>query len=244
MPPGKRPQIVVTTQLATACRSVRSLLGTNLMPPFIRRVSAPLLSLAVLLAIASDCLAQRPSGPEILPHSTLAMIRVVDVPQLVERFRETATGKIFQDPQMKPLVSRIYGAVQDPFGKNEERVGLPLNQLLSVPQGEICVAFVAPADQEPGMVIVIDTKDKVEHARKLIPAAEEFAGRIAGRLGVSVRLLIEARDGPFIVTTTKELMEAVLASLGGAALEKTLADNAKYNAVISRCLAGGDQPQI
>ena len=96
---------------------------------------------------------------------------------------------------------------------------------------------IGPCVSTPGMVIIIDTKDKVEQARKLIPAAEEFARRIAGRLGVSVRLLIEERDGTFIATTTKELMDTVLGNLGGAALEKTLADSDKYNAVISRCLA-------
>lgn len=180
-----------------------------------------------------------------MPHSTLAAVRIADLPQLTERFRETATGKVFQDPQMKPLVSRLFGIAQENFGKNEQRIGLPLDQLLSVPQGEICIAFVAPGEDEPGVVVIIDTKDKVAQARKLIPAAEELARRIAGLLGApGVRLLIEERDGTFIATTTKQLMDTVLANLNGAPLEKTLADNDEYTAVISRCLAGGDRPQI
>jgi len=215
------------------------------MPWSIRRLLTPLLSAALLLAVTANSFAQRPSGPELLPHSTLAMIRIADVPQLAERFQQIALGKVFQDPQMQPLVSRLYGAAQDAFGKNAERLGLPLDQLLSVPQGEICVAFVAPADQDAGVVILIDSKDKVDRARKLIPTLQEAVRRIAERLGSqSTRLGVEERDGTLIGTTTKELMDTVLANFGGAPLEKTLADNDKYNAVINRCLAGGDQPQI
>src|SRR4051812_43830734 len=215
------------------------------MPSPKLRLIAPLLSTILSVAIAARSLAERPTAPQLLPQATLAVIRIADMPQLADRFRETAMGKVFQDPQMKPLVSRLYGAARDAFGKNGQRIGLPLDQLLAVPEGEICIAFVAPADQEPGVVGVIDTKDKVTEARKLIPAVEEVARRIGERLGAgSMRLLIEERDGTFIATTTKQLMETLLANLDGLGLEKTLADNDKYNAVINRCLAGGDQPQI
>src|SRR5205085_9403144 len=73
-------------------------------------------------------------------------------------------------------------------------------------------------------------------------AAEEvtvFTGLPPGRL-----YCIE-RDGTFVIATSKPIMETVVANLGGAGLEKSLADVEKYNTTMNRCFGQGDeQPQI
>lgn len=218
-----------------------------------------LTAFGVCLANAAAALAQRPTAPQILPHYTLAVARITDVPQLVQRFQQTALGRIGQDPQMKPLVGQTYKAFQDAFKQVERVVGLPLDQILKIPQGEVCVAFVAAPDfeQSPGVVIVIDTKDQVDQARKLLLAAEEIALRNGGsrateKLGgeeVAVfsglppgRLYCIERDGTFVFATTKPIMETVVVNLSGAGLEKTLADTEKYNTLINRCFGQGDEP--
>jgi hypothetical protein len=211
------------------------------------------------LLAASPVAAQRPTAPQLLPHHTLAVARIPDMPLVVERFQETALGRIGQDPRMKPLVAQLFRSAQDAFKQIEDRVGLPLDQLLKIPQGEVCVAFVASPDfeQEPGVVVIIDTKDQVAQARKLLSAAEEIAkrnggGRSTDRIGdeeVNVftgigdrRVLSIERDGTFVFATTKPIMETVVANLNGTGLEKTLADNDKYTTVINRCLAGEGLP--
>jgi Protein of unknown function (DUF3352) len=217
---------------------------------------------AVLLTAASSALAQRPTAPELLPQSTLAVVRIADLPLLVERFKQTAIGQIGQDPRMKPLVSQLFQSVQAAFKQVEERVGLPLDQILKIPQGEVCVAFVAPPDleQEAGVVVVIDTKDQVAQARKLLTAAEEIAKRNGGGRGAerfgneeiavftglgSARVFAIEREGTFIFATAKPLMETVVANLTGGGLEKTLGDSDKYSTVINRCVGVGDeQPHL
>jgi hypothetical protein len=217
--------------------------------------------LAVILA-ADFAFAQRPTGPQILPHYTLAAVRITDVPQLAERFQQTALGRVGQDPQMKPLVGQVFKAAQDAFKQVEGIVGLPLDQLLKIPQGEVCVGFVAPPDseQDPGLVIVIDTKDQADQARKLLAAAETIAQRRGGSRSIDRvageevivfsglppgRIFCIERDGTFVIATTKPVMEAAIANLTGAGAEKSLAENDNYNLVLSRCIGQGDeQPQI
>src|SRR5262249_3177916 len=124
--------------------------------------------------------AQRPAAPRLLPDTTLAMARIADVPQLGDRFRETAGGRIAQDPQMKPLVGQLYKSLQDAFKRIEERVGLPLDQVLRVPQGEICVAFVALPEQSPGVIAFLDVKDELAKARTLLAKGEDFLRETGG----------------------------------------------------------------
>src|SRR3954471_10665799 len=137
------------------------------------------------LAFAQSANAQRPTAPQILPNYTLAVVRIADVPLLSERFQQTAMGRVGQDPQMQPLVGQVYKAAQDAFKPIENAVGLPLSQLLKLPQGEVCAAFVGPPDldQSPGFVLVVDTKDEVAQGHKLLTAVEQIAFRNGGSRG-------------------------------------------------------------
>jgi hypothetical protein len=187
--------------------------------------------------LPSAAWAQRPMGPELLPASTVAMFQIPDLALLTQRFRETALGKIGQDPEMKPLLGKIYGASQQAFSRQGDKVNLTLDELLSIPQGEMCFGFVASPEQEPGFIFIVDAKDKAEHFRKLIPALEFVTRKIGENPSLGWdRLHIEERDGLFIMSPLKTLLEQAIA--------KTLAETDKYSAIINRCVEGGDQPHV
>src|SRR5262245_65931639 len=118
--------------------------------------------------------ADHPVAPKLLPERTLALLRVTDTPLLIERFRETAIGRIGRDEELKPLVSKLYATVQELWGEIEDRVGLPLDQLLKIPQGEISLALVAPPEQSPAVVVLLDVKDQLPQAKKLLERGEQF----------------------------------------------------------------------
>ena len=177
-----------------------------------------------------------------MPERTFALLRVTDTPLLIERFRETAIGRIGQDEQVKPLVSKLYSTVQELWGEIEDRVGLPLDQILKIPQGEIAVAVVAPPEQRPALVILLDVKDHLPQAKKLLERGEQFlmenggskaleqiegqeVAVYTGRDGNQV-ILIE-RDGALCLVSSKDVAKFVLSAWNGQA-EKTLADNASY----------------
>ena len=47
-------------------------------------------------------------------------VRVADSQDLIAKFKETATGRMFQDPQIAPLVMQLYGSVEEQWKEIEE----------------------------------------------------------------------------------------------------------------------------
>lgn len=201
--------------------------------------------------------AQRPVAPKLLPEQTLAYFRVLDTPQLIARFRETSIGRLGADEEIKPLLSEFYAALQELWGNIEDRVGLPLDQVLSIPQGEICIAFVAVPDGPTGLVVILDVKDRLLAARKLLEKGDLFASEnnvtkttekldgydinlYAGPNGNTNAVQLE-RDGTIVITSGKPVMKLVLDAWAGK-LEKTLADNDRFNTIQSRCQGAPDDP--
>ena len=201
-------------------------------------------------------MADHPPAPKLLPERTLALLRVTDTPLLIERFRETSIGRIGQDEQIKPLVSQLYATAKELWTEIEDRVGLPLDQILKIPQGEIAIAFVAPPEQSPAVVVLLDVKEHLPQAKKLLERGEQFlmenggskaleqiegqeVAVYTGRDGNQV-ILIE-RDGALCLVSSKDVAKFVLTAWDGKA-EKTLADNASYNSTMSRCAGAVDDP--
>lgn len=215
-----------------------------------------LLALAAGLAPLSAVRAERPSAPKLLPERTLAMVRVSDTPLLVERFRETAIGRMARDEQMQPLVGQLYASLEKAFQQIEERVGLSLTQLLKIPQGEICAAFVAPPEKAPGLIILLDVKTQLPAFQTLLAKGEDLLAenggergseKIAGREvtsytggGGNTVYLLE-QEGTVLVSNSKDAVEYTLRAWAEGA-EKSLADNDSYNAIMSRCTGTVDDP--
>lgn len=217
-------------------------------------VVAALVGLGLLVDVA---LAQRPIAPKLLPDTTIAYLRVADAPRLIERFRETALGRIGQDEEVKPLVSQLYSTLQTAWGKIESQVGVPLDQLLKIPQGEICVAFLGSQEGPTGVVLLVDVNEQMYVVKKLLEkgaaALEASGGKITTEQfdGQELHLYTGAdgftlyqfeKDGTFVVATKKDVLKPVLAAWSGASETPKLSDNEKFNSIMSRCQGAIDDP--
>lgn len=212
--------------------------------------------LASLLTPSLDGQTTRPAAPDLLPSSTVAMVRIADVPLMADRLKQTALLRMLQDPQMKPLVGQLYRNGQEAFARVQEQIGLSLEQLAAIPQGEVCLAIVWPEAQEPALVVVLDTKDQVAQARKLMALLEEGARRRGGArggerfgqweievftgIGPGGSLFLVERDGTFVLSTSRPHLESILAQWDGAGLEKTLAEDPRYVELMARCNVPGE----
>ncbi len=240
-------------------------LGTSPLMKTLLRSCFGTFAIALLLVVmwTAPAQAERPGAPRLLPEKTLAYLRVTDAPALVDRFKQTALGRIVQDEKMQPLVSRLYGTAQNAWKQIEGRVGLPLNDVLRIPQGEFCVAFVAPPDQPPGLIVLIDVKDQLPAAYKLLGRGEEAllengGTKVEEKLAdqsVSVytgpdgnSIVLHEREGTLLFANSRPLMEYTLKSWAGTALDskgqlhKSLADNISFNSIMSRCAGSVDDP--
>ncbi len=86
----------------------------------------------------------RLTAPRLFPENTLAYIRVDDVTQLKQALDRSSLGKLGNDEKLKPIFSEFYGSLVRNTQELEDAVGLNLDELLSIPSGELAVALLPP----------------------------------------------------------------------------------------------------
>lgn len=119
-----------------------------------------LLALAVSMApTALVCRADEessvPGAPTILPQDTLAYIRVDDANDLREGFSESSLGKMISDPALRPFASDVYLVASELFEQVGSMVDVTLDELLSIPQGQVAFAAM-PGNLSDEQVDAID----------------------------------------------------------------------------------------
>lgn len=232
--------------------------------PTVKAIFALVFAAFFPLAVAAD---ERPPAPQILPTETLAYVRVADTRELADKWQQTALGKIFNDPQIEPLVGQLFGEAVAAFGRIEDQVGGSLEDILSIPQGELCVAMVKPKQALPTFVLLLDVASRYPVAEKIIDRGETFlaergATRSTEKVG-DTELVIHRtqgersreiafchRDEKILITGSVAVARQMLVTWDGGTDEegnayRTLADNSKFTTIMKRCMGTqGERPQI
>jgi hypothetical protein len=189
----------------------------------------------------------------------LAFVRIANLPELIERFQQTAMGRLSGDQQVKPLVSQLYGSAVDAYRQVEDRIGLPLDKLLAIPQGEICVAVVPPEEGRPEVLVLFEVGDRYVEAQMLLERLKELVLSQGGectseRMGDVEMTLFDSRgrtlavcekDQVIVAGTDLALVKQMLTVWNGSQDVLTLADNQDYATIMNRCRGDReDPPQI
>src|SRR5262245_41617372 len=93
---------------------------------------------------AEDGLPPRPSGLDLLPANTVAVLTCADTNVLRDRFAGSSFYQMTQDQQLRPLIAALYGNMVDTLAKLQERLGVRFDELLNLTAGELTIAAVAP----------------------------------------------------------------------------------------------------
>lgn len=209
-----------------------------------------LFSFTTPLWIAADARAEHPKGPELLPERTLAFVQIADVPQFVAKYQESSLGRIGSDERILPLIRDLYGSATEAYADVEDRIGVSLDELLRIPQGELCLAVVAPETGRPQLVALIDVGDQLAAARQMLDRlgaqiTERGGGKTiedVGGVQLSVyqfggdarRLAIFEKDATVVLTTDAALAKQLLDAWEGADQFVTLADKPSFRTVQQR----------
>jgi hypothetical protein len=216
--------------------------------------------LALLLALParSASAQQRPPAAKLLPQNTVFLLSVADAQDLAKRFKNTAMGRMSEDPKLKPLVNDLYGSVTDLVANLKDQVGLSLPEILEIPQGEMTLAVIASDQGTPAVVALIDAGDKLSNARKLLKrGTEELEKQNVAKAEETVlgtKLVVYDGIGPqkrkaayfekestLVLGTDLAVLKQLLAVWNGESA-KTLSENEKYSAIMRRCRGSKDQP--
>ncbi len=242
-----------------------------MLSPARRWVSARTMRCFLLLTLvltATSAVAARPRAPELLPANTLVYVRIASSQELVERFNETAMGRILKQEQVAPLIQQLYGVTSDAFKPAEEEIGVSLTDLLSIPQGGIVFALITPSDGPPALALLVDVGDSRPVVEKLIERGEtEMAQddwtrsteKLSGQEVVVHRrdrndgevLAHFFRDDTFVATSNLSVATGLLElwaggdSAGNGDATDVLADNEKFKTIMNRCRGSKDaRPQL
>lgn len=108
-------------------------------------------------------------APRLLPSTTLAYLRIDDVNDIREDWGESSLGKMLNDPKMRPFVSDIYQILSDLFDKPGKEMGLTLDELRSLPQGQVAIALLEgpPPEEKTDKEKADEEEDDDAIARRL-----------------------------------------------------------------------------
>jgi len=222
-----------------------------------------LLSIVVLLAGFSPSLtfAQRPSAPKLFPQKTLLYARVDDTRELKAKMAETSMGRISNDSQIKPILSSFYSSFSTLVQGMQDAVGVNLDELLSIPNGELAIALV-PTKTNPVFCALLEAGDELPAVKLMIGRLEDRiassggakTSKEVGKISVNQirngtredrQLGFFLDSGVLVVCSNAEYAETLAQIWQGSGIDhKSLADNREFTTILSRCVGtAGERPQ-
>ena len=204
---------------------------------------------------------ERPTAPRLFPSDTLAYARIDDARQFRDLLRQTSMGRMGADPQIKPIVKEFYGTIVDALEEVQQQIGVNLDEILSIGNGELAMALVPtkdrPAfcmlleagDEMPVVEILLARLEEVMERQGAVKETKEFAGikMVAwgdpNRERVQVGYFIDS--GCLVLSSLVSQTEVLAKIWTGNGIDFTpLVENRRFTAIMSRCVgAAGERPQ-
>lgn len=219
------------------------------------RFPPTLFSLLLVSLVATNCLAAEPNAAQIMSDQTVAFIRVADTQDYVKKLDQTAIGRAANDPQMKPFVNGIWQTIKQSIADAEERSGITLEELLSIPQGELAISVVAMQEGVPGVVIFCELGDDTRVTEKVLDLLENLAANDGApveqnKFKDSEIMLIHGRGGPLAVcihdntllaSNRIEALEDIIDHWDGTR-EDSLASDDRFRTIVASSRGTKDEP--
>ena len=196
-----------------------------------------------------------PTAPQLFPENTLAYFRVADARELKSKLGETSFGKLGQDPEVAPLINQLYSGVLGLLSEAEAALGVNIEDLLELPQGEVALALVA-GQPEPGVAILLEYGDQLP-VMEILEARFEGAMRQQGRSATVSRvggLELVSPDqntayfmdkGRFVAGASWLIRQLAERWEGQAKDYVPLSENRRFTTIMSQSAgAAGERPQV
>jgi Protein of unknown function (DUF3352) len=153
-------------------------------------------SLVSLIFLLGNGLAQEPArltAPQLFPEKTLAYVRIDNVAKLREDLKKSSLGKLGNDEELKPIFAEFYGTLVNSTAQMQESIGLNLDELLSIPNGEFAIALL-PSDksaakatrkqaadtttvniqlEEPALALLLDAGEEITGVQVMLERLEK-----------------------------------------------------------------------
>lgn len=129
---------------------------------------------AGFVAIVASARAAVPPPEQLLPADTLAFLTVPDCDKARAVWNASAGAQFWNAPEMKPFKEKFLNKLRaDVLAPIEKELGITLSNYTALARGQVTLAVsLNGADTkpggEPGVMLLIDTRDKAAEAGKLL----------------------------------------------------------------------------
>jgi hypothetical protein len=185
---------------------------------------------------AGPILPVRPAAIHLLPSNTVAIVTCADTGVLRERFARSSFYAMTEDPQVRPLISALYGNVVDTMAQLQERLGVRFEELLELAAGELTLAAVAPPQEPPQFALLADVDPLSPHVARLLEELEKWVEDSGGTVtreqvagmeltvcqplpGPLDQLVVFRQDESLILTTDERIMRLLMLRWAGVEID-------------------------
>lgn len=131
------------------------------------------LGVAGSLLLGGLCQAQavRPSET-LLPKTTVGIASTTNFDTLEQQWKKTQIAQLLADPVMQPFEKDLRQQIQDRWSAARERLGLSLEDMQGVPNGEVALAIIQPKPGEAAMAMLMDVTGHLPQAQAMLTKAQ------------------------------------------------------------------------
>ncbi|QGQ29763.1 hypothetical protein [Gimesia maris] len=221
---------------------------------------------AMFLQTAQDSFAQdRVSAAQRLPEDSLFYFSIPDVEVMEEKWAQTSMAEMIRDPAFAGMREDLVKLVEKYSKQFEDETKLGLSNVLSIPSGEFCIAFVKSSEGKFGGLASLEYGESGETLEKILEKTADAMDKEGARRSIrsisGTKIVIfsfeaeDAADEPvkvplakqfsyflkdktIVVSNDDKILEAVLANWDGQD-QRSLAAKKEYQYIQSKCTDPG-----
>lgn len=198
---------------------------------------------------------------QLLPPETLMFFSVPDAPGLCEAMTETSYGRLLAEPKLQPFLDDVRAKLAEVSAKLKDEIGVTLEDLENLPQGEITFAVVEKPARKLAAILMLDAGDQTEtldkllekmdgaliaqgsdHSTQEISEIEVHVYSLPGGDNNPIKTLAYFTDEGYVVFSTEvAALKSVIERWNGDS-EETLASQDVYSYIMKKCSEGDEEP--
>ncbi len=216
-------------------------------------------SLVVLMIFSSLATAQteRPPTAQLLPENTVLFIEIANIRDMISKMNESAMGKLLQDDAIAPLAQDLWQTGLDAYEEFVD-IGLTIEDIQSLPSGEITIAVIAPKLKKPKFLFMIEMDPENEAVGKAIKIGRDFAEKQGAEfesvetdevtfesiINEGERVTYFQIENLIVASNSQDELDDFLDRWNGREIDKIrpLAENRKFITIMNRCRASKEVP--
>lgn len=201
-----------------------------------------------------DEIPERPPTEELLPETTVGFVQIDNFRDMVEKLRSSTGGQMMDDESIAPLVNGMWEEAQLAYDDVKDEVGYDLQDLTSLPAGELTIAIIAPRRKNPEFLVLMELNNENEELDRVLDRTRELLEEEAGETiessanedGFTIESFnVEDRNVKFfrhndllVACTSEDVLNDFIDRWMGREVEKTrpLTANRKFVTIMNRCL--------